>query len=101
MTTNKPANSEENTTSIDRNWSDREITVEKEDRFSSKDYAGVLADQAVKADTPLTIGIFGRWGSGKTSLMRLTQAELKTKTTKKKHFCLYAVIVAERIYHPF
>jgi energy-coupling factor transporter ATP-binding protein EcfA2 len=61
-------------------WSDREIASEKEDRFSSQDYAKVLAERAKKADTPLTIGIYGRWGSGKTSLMRLIEAVLPKET---------------------
>jgi energy-coupling factor transporter ATP-binding protein EcfA2 len=61
-------------------WSDREIASPEEDRFSSQDYAEVLAERAKKADTPLTIGIYGRWGSGKTSLMRLIEAALPQET---------------------
>ena len=57
-------------------WSDREITAIDEDRFGSQDYADVLAERAATADTPLTIGVFGRWGSGKSSLMRLTREKL-------------------------
>jgi tetratricopeptide (TPR) repeat protein len=58
-------------------WSDTEIATKADDRFGFQDYASVLARRAIEADTPLTIGIFGRWGSGKTSLMRLIQDELK------------------------
>ena len=57
-------------------WSDREIDATDQDRFGSRDYANVLANRAATADTPLTIGIFGRWGSGKTSLMRLAEESL-------------------------
>jgi hypothetical protein len=35
-----------------------------------------------ECDTPLTIGIFGPWGSGKTSLMRLVQEALEGQRTK-------------------
>ncbi len=43
MANNKAPQPEKSTSSADdqHNWSDREITGEKEDRFSSKDYAGV------------------------------------------------------------
>ena len=33
--------------------------------------AHVLARAALHTDSPITIGVFGNWGSGKTSLMRL------------------------------
>ena len=33
--------------------------------------AKVLARAALHTDSPITIGVFGNWGSGKTSLMRL------------------------------
>jgi putative protein kinase ArgK-like GTPase of G3E family len=51
-------------------YTDREIEQAGDDRFSFRDYARVLADSVGQAGTPLTIGIFGRWGSGKSSLMR-------------------------------
>ena len=60
-------------------WSDREIFDTGQDRFGSQDYANVLADRAATADTPLAIGIFGRWGSGKTSLMRLVAESLSER----------------------
>jgi len=66
----------------ERNWSDQEILTEDQDRFSFQDYANVLAGRAATADTPLTIGIFGRWGSGKTSLMRLIKAALPKEAKK-------------------
>ena len=36
--------------------------------------AGIVADPGT--DTPLTIGVFGSWGQGKTSLMRMVQRQL-------------------------
>lgn len=39
-------------------------------------YARVLADGALNANGPLTVGVFGEWGSGKTSLMRLMAQEI-------------------------
>jgi len=56
---------------VDTNWSDEEITTEAKDTFSFRDYAHVLANRACTADTPITMGILGRWGSGKTSAQSL------------------------------
>jgi len=68
--------------SSEGHWSDQEILTEDQDRFSFQDYASVLAGRAATADTPLTTGIFGRWGSGKTSLMRLIEVALPKETKK-------------------
>ncbi len=66
----------EKTPSFEGAYSDREIESDDEDRFGFKDYAKVLAQRARGADPPLTIGVYGSWGSGKTSLMRLIDAEV-------------------------
>ena len=36
-----------------------------------------LSEIIVSADTPITLGVFGEWGSGKTSLMKMTQEYLE------------------------
>jgi formylglycine-generating enzyme required for sulfatase activity len=39
-------------------------------------YVATLADIAQEGRTPLTIGVFGTWGSGKTSLMKMMKKKL-------------------------
>src|SRR5574341_662784 len=39
-------------------------------------YVETLVDVCKTASTPLTIGVFGTWGSGKTSLMRMVRKKL-------------------------
>jgi len=34
-----------------------------------------LADVIVNSETPSTIGVFGEWGSGKTSLMLMIEEQ--------------------------
>lgn len=40
-------------------------------------YADILAQSATITPSPFTIGIFGEWGTGKTSLMRLIEENVK------------------------
>lgn len=49
----------------------------REDHLKFTATAGVLAEAAVDTPEPLTIGIFGEWGTGKTSLMRLIKNEME------------------------
>ena len=65
-------------------WADAEIVNESDDRFGFQDYAEVLAHRVANADTPLTVGIYGRWGSGKTSLMRLIEKGLNNQNNQVK-----------------
>lgn len=62
-------------------WTDRPIQSRAEDRLNFADYADILADLILTAETPLTLGIFGPWGCGKTSLMRLIAERLVGQRT--------------------
>ena len=50
---------------------DRPIHALDDDQLGIKDYATALRQFVTECDTPLTVGIQGDWGSGKTSLMNL------------------------------
>lgn len=49
------------------------------DDLNASEYADALADFIINADTPVTIGIQGGWGSGKTSLITVLQEILNTQ----------------------
>lgn len=57
------------------------------DRLNFGPYAKTLADILADpgTDTPLTIGVFGGWGRGKTSLMRMVERRL-LETTQSGFF---------------
>lgn len=51
------------------------------DRLGFDTYATALEEVILnpQANTPFLIGVFGRWGTGKTTLMRLLERRLKTR----------------------
>ena len=51
------------------------------DALDFKPYVETLADIAKTGNTPLTIGVFGSWGSGKTSLMIMVKELLAENST--------------------
>jgi formylglycine-generating enzyme required for sulfatase activity len=48
-----------------------------EDQLGFEGYSRSLVKVVWESDTPITVGIFGTWGSGKTSLMRMVQKDLE------------------------
>jgi hypothetical protein len=48
----------------------------KQDSLGFANYADILARVIRDNEGPLTIGVFGEWGTGKTSLLKLIQKEL-------------------------
>jgi hypothetical protein len=53
------------------------------DGLGFKEYADALGHAAWATPGPFTFGIFGEWGVGKTSLMRLIENSLNTKHNEK------------------
>jgi predicted KAP-like P-loop ATPase len=53
------------------------------DGLNFRPYVATLAEiiSSPTTDTPLTIGVFGTWGSGKTSLMSMLRRELPESCT--------------------
>ena len=62
-------------------WTDHPILEAEEDRFDFQDYAEALSQIVLSGSTPITIGVFGPWGAGKTSLMRLISKYLTGRRT--------------------
>ncbi|HOU15272.1 MAG TPA: SUMF1/EgtB/PvdO family nonheme iron enzyme [Anaerolineae bacterium] len=52
-------------------WTDQPVATIEDDHFGFQEYAEALGRVALTGNTPLTIGIFGPRGAGKTSLMHL------------------------------
>lgn len=52
------------------------------DHLEFENPATVLAGAAIETANPLTIGIFGEWGTGKTSLMRLIEQKVEERKSE-------------------
>jgi predicted KAP-like P-loop ATPase len=56
------------------------------DRLGFQPMADILVDVIQQTTPPFTIGIFGEWGSGKTTLMTLTRRQLDERSAKTVWF---------------
>ena len=61
---------------------DNEIKSLAEDSLDIKAFAQTLEEIVSISETPITIGVYGAWGSGKTSLMRMTDDLLTNGANK-------------------
>jgi len=63
-------------------------TFDNKDLLNYKIFSDILKEIVTTQKTPLTIGLYGEWGSGKTSLMQMIKNELdeKSKITDETNF---------------
>jgi hypothetical protein len=67
---------------------DRSLRARAEDEFHHSEIVERVADLLTTAEPPLNVGLFGPWGSGKSSFGALLQEEL-AKRDKKTAFVTY------------
>ena len=53
------------------------------DRLGTGQYAETLASFIRQCDTPMTIGVQGEWGSGKTSLLNMIREEIQEEQRER------------------
>lgn len=63
--------------------SDDPIQYQSEDKLNFGNSVNILKKIVDESNTPITIGINGKWGSGKSSLMRLLKEKLEKETEYK------------------
>ena len=64
-------------------------TQNEDDKLGINDYANALNTFIEKTGTPMTVGIQGEWGSGKTSLMNRLWKELKGDEKNTEIECIW------------
>ncbi len=67
---------------------DAPIRLGDDDALGLRRYASALAKFIVECDTPMTVGIQGDWGAGKTSLMNLIELDLSQRAITPLTFTL-------------
>ncbi|MCZ7356659.1 MAG: P-loop NTPase fold protein [Candidatus Methanoperedens sp.] len=85
-------------------FSDVAVEKIKDDKLGFSEYANGIINtiEGISSDdTPFTIGIFGSWGSGKTSLMNITKAELERRGYKTVFFKSWEYGNEEKPWIPF
>ena len=55
----------------------RELGNDNPDKLGTGEYAETLASFIRECDTPITIGVQGEWGSGKTSLLNMIREDIQ------------------------
>jgi hypothetical protein len=91
----------------DQTFADQPIEREDQDAFGFMGYASVLANRVLQAKPPLTIGIYGSWGSGKSSLMKLLNLEIVGRKTSvissinSIEINVWALSNQEEVWHAF
>jgi hypothetical protein len=86
MTTNDSKNSENKDSPITEKsteysgidyFKDNALTSKDEDEFQHKHYVLVLKDILLKSQTPINVGLYGKWGVGKSSIVHMLEEEIK------------------------
>lgn len=68
---------------------DCEINLEKDDLLSTNCYVETISEIIENSDTPFTIGLFGGWGSGKSSIIRTLKEKFKKNENSKAEVFVY------------
>lgn len=62
---------------------DKEINLKKNDSLGSEPYVNTLTEIITKTKTPFTIGLFGGWGVGKSSIIKTIQNKFNEDNKSK------------------
>lgn len=65
------------------NFSDYPITTDKDDRLNVGIFINSLVNTITTTHTPYSISLYGEWGSGKTSILKITENKILNIKEKK------------------
>jgi len=56
---------------------DNALSNKTDDEFEHKHYVSVLKDILLKSQTPINVGLYGKWGVGKSSIVHMLKEEIE------------------------
>ncbi len=68
---------------------DKEINIDKSDQLGAAPYVDTLEKIIMTSETPFTVGLFGGWGVGKSSIIRTIQEKFNTDKNLKIAVFIY------------
>lgn len=66
-----------------RYLSDRVLSSVEEDRFGHNDLANEILRILIEQETPLNIGVFGKWGVGKSSIVKFLEQKIDSRNARE------------------
>lgn len=69
--------------------SDQSLTDEKEDRFSHSTYVDVILEIISHCSTPHHIGMFGKWGTGKSTILNFVKGRIRKSDELSKRYSFF------------
>ena len=64
-------------------YRDNALNGEEGDEFEHKHYVSVLKDILLKSQTPINVGLYGKWGVGKSSIVHMLDEAIKNEDELK------------------
>ena len=61
-------------------YRDNALTSSSDDQFQHKHYVSVLKDILLHSETPINVGLYGKWGVGKSSILHMLKEEIKNNS---------------------
>jgi len=58
-------------------YRDNALTTKEKDQFQHGHYVSVLKDILLRSQTPINVGLYGKWGVGKSSIVHMLKEEIK------------------------
>lgn len=70
-------------------YKDTSLENETQDQFQHRHYAEVLKNILLHSETPINIGLYGRWGVGKSSILKMLEEKINSKELSEKFKYVY------------
>ena len=67
-------------------YHDNALVKKDDDEFQHTHYVSVLKDILLKSQTPINVGLYGKWGVGKSSIVHMLREEIEEDEELSRKF---------------